>query len=95
MKAKITIEYCTQCKWLMRASWMASEFLTTFVDEIEEVALKPGTGGVFTIHANHLLIFSRKERNGFLEITELKQMIRDQIAPGKSLGHSDKKESQA
>jgi selenoprotein W-related protein len=28
---------------------------------------------------------------GFLDVKELKQLIRDKIAPGKNLGHSDKK----
>jgi len=37
------------------------------------------------------LIWSRKEQKRFPEITELKQLVRDRIAPGRSLGHSDKK----
>ena len=35
-KNRIQIEYCTQCKWLMRAAWMAQELLTTFEQELEE-----------------------------------------------------------
>ena len=31
---RLEIEYCTQCRWLMRASWTASELLTTFVEEV-------------------------------------------------------------
>src|SRR5712692_8730578 len=44
---RIEIEYCTQCRWLLRAAWMAQELLTTVHREIGEVALIPGTGGVF------------------------------------------------
>jgi hypothetical protein len=44
---RIEITYCTQCRWLLRAAWMAQELLTTFQSEIGEVALIPGTGGIF------------------------------------------------
>lgn len=27
---RVEIEYCTQCRWLLRAAWMAQELLTTF-----------------------------------------------------------------
>ena len=48
--ARVTIEYCRQCRWMLRAAWMAQELLTTFEDEIGGVTLIPGTGGVFTVH---------------------------------------------
>ena len=44
-KPVITIEYCRQCRWLLRAAWMQQELL----------------------------------------------IVRDAIAPEKSLGHSDRK----
>lgn len=43
MSGRVEIEYCTQCRWLLRAAWMAQELLTTFETELDEVALKPGT----------------------------------------------------
>ncbi|MEU6583198.1 SelT/SelW/SelH family protein [Nocardia sp. NPDC046763] len=46
---RVAIEYCTQCRWLLRASWMAQELLTTFATDLSEVALIPGEGGVFRI----------------------------------------------
>lgn len=70
---------------------MAQELLTTFDQEISALTLKPGTGGIFEIRANDELVWSRKTEGRFPEITELKQLIRDRIAPGKDLGHSDKK----
>lgn len=75
----------------MRAAWMAQELLTTFNEELDEVTLRQGTGGIFNVYVNDQLIFSRKEMDRFPEITELKQLVRDKIAPDKSLGHSDKK----
>ena len=88
---RLEINYCTQCRWLLRAAWLAQEVLTTFELEIGEVALVPGTGGVLDIRLNGELIFSRKEAGRFPEAKELKQLIRDMIAPDKPLGHSDRK----
>jgi selenoprotein W-related protein len=87
---RITIKYCTQCRWLLRAAWMAQELLTTFEKEITELTLQPGTGGIFEIMANDQLVWSRKAEGRFPEITELKQRVRDVIAPERDLGHSDK-----
>ena len=70
---------------------MAQEILTTFEGEMGEVALVPGTGGVFEVRLNGTLIFSRKEAGRFPESKELKQLVRDHIAPEKPLGHSDRK----
>lgn len=45
MKPRVTITYCTQCQWLLRAAWLAQELLSTFAAELGEVALQPGSGG--------------------------------------------------
>ena len=87
---RIEIHYCTQCHWLLRSAWMAQELLTTFEAEITELALIPKTGGTFEIIVDNSVIWSRKELGRFPEITELKQLVRDRIAPGKDLGHSDR-----
>ena len=85
---RVEIVYCTQCRWLLRAAWMAQELLTTFQDEIGEVALLPGTGGVFEVRVDEELIWSRAEKGRFPDIKALKQLVRDRIAPDKDLGHS-------
>ncbi|WP_232210372.1 SelT/SelW/SelH family protein [Nitrococcus mobilis] len=95
MSNKVEIRYCTQCRWLLRSAWMAQELLTTFEQEIAELTLQPVTGGVFDVYANGKLVWSRKKAGRFPEITELKQLVRDQIAPGKGLGHADRKGSQS
>lgn len=91
---RIAIRYCTQCRWLMRAAWMAQELLNTFMLDLGEVALIPGTGGVFEVWAEDTLIWSRAREGRFPEITELKRLVRDQVVPGKSLGHIDRKAAQ-
>ena len=90
-KPRIEFEYCTMCNWMLRTAWMAQEVLTTFTQEVGEVTLIPGTGGIFEVRVDGKTIFSRKGMERFPEIKELKQLIRDEIAPEKNLGHSDKK----
>ena len=92
MKPLLTIEYCPKCHWLLRAAYMAQEFLTTFEGEIRGVTLLPSEiNGRYSIQIEDKKIFDRKEYGGFPEIKELKQLIRDVVAPGKDLGHSDTK----
>ncbi len=89
-RPRLTIVYCTQCRWLLRAAWTAQELLTTFEAEIEEVALRPGAGGVFDLLLDDVMIWSRQTQGRFPEMKELKQLVRDRVAPGRSLGHSDR-----
>lgn len=90
MNHRVAIEYCTQCRWLLRAAWMAQELLTTFEGDLDEVALIPGTGGIFEVRLNGTTIFSRKDEGRFPESKEVKQLIRDRIDPERDLGHSDR-----
>ena len=87
---RVEFEYCTQCQWLLRAAWMAQELLTTFTEELGEVALVPGTGGVFDIRLDDELIWARAQAHCFPDIKQLKQLVRDRIAPTKDLGHSER-----
>jgi selenoprotein W-related protein len=87
---RVEIEYCTQCRWLLRAGWTAQELLTTFVTDLGEVALVPGTGGVFDVRLDGELLWSRKENGGFPDLAALKRLVRDRVAPDRSLGHSDR-----
>jgi len=90
MAPRVEIRYCTQCRWLLRAAWMAQELLATFESELGEIALVPGTGGIFEVRVDGELIFSRRKEGRFPESKELKQLVRDRVAPGKPLGHSDR-----
>lgn len=89
-RSRIEIEYCSQCRWLLRAAWLAQELLNTFEADVGEVALRPGSGGVFDVRVDGDTVWSRREQGRFPEAAELKRMVRDRIAPGKDLGHSDR-----
>ncbi len=89
-RAAVSITYCPRCRWLLRAAWMAQELLVTFERELREVALRPGGEGVYEVRLGDALIWSRADEGRFPEPKELKQRIRDRIAPDRGLGHSDR-----
>ena len=86
---RVEVEYCTQCRWLLRAAWVAQELLTTFEGDLGEVALVPGTGGVFVVRVDGEVVWNRRA-DGFPEATDIKQRLRDRIDPDRDLGHADR-----
>ncbi|WP_374298860.1 SelT/SelW/SelH family protein [Ferrovibrio sp.] len=89
-KPRIAIAYCTQCQWLLRAAWMAQELLSTFGDDLAEVALLPGSGGIFEISYDGATLWERKRDGGFPDMKTLKQIVRDRLDPQRDLGHIDR-----
>ncbi|WP_114558475.1 SelT/SelW/SelH family protein [Desertihabitans aurantiacus] len=85
----VRITYCTQCQWLLRASWLAGELLTSFGTDLE-VTLSPGTGGVFEVRVDDTVVWERRRDGGFPEAKELKRRVRDVVDPGRDLGHTDR-----
>jgi selenoprotein W-related protein len=88
-KPRLEIEYCSQCRFILRAGWLAQELLFTFADELGEVALVPGTGGIFEVRLDGERLWNKKDAGRFPEPKEIKQLVRDRVAPGKDLGHSE------
>ena len=92
---RVEIHYCTQCRFMLRAAYLAQELLTTFEKELGEVALVPGSGGIFevTVDGETLATNRESERpdgrpSGRMpEAGEVKRLLRDRIAPGKTIGH--------
>lgn len=87
---RLEIVYCTQCRWMLRAAWLAQEALSTFETELGEVALLPASGGRFEIRLQDTLIWERKRDEGFPDAAQLKQRIRDVLDPQRDLGHIDR-----
>ncbi|KAF6826490.1 selT/selW/selH selenoprotein domain-containing protein [Colletotrichum musicola] len=98
---RVAIQFCTQCKWMLRAAYFAQELLSTFSTSLGEVALQPATGGTFVVTLTHLpegaattsttTLWDRKTDGGFPETKELKRRLRDVIEPNRDLGHVDRK----
>jgi selenoprotein W-related protein len=94
-KPRVSIEYCPRCGWMLRSTWLAQELLTTFAAELREVALIPSPqSGLFRIQVDATVVWSREVDGGFPGAAELKRRVRDQVAPGRALGHTDAKESE-
>ena len=104
---QVSIEYCTGCRWDLRSFWMAQELLSTFQDDaaLTAVTLIPNRteGGHFVVqcHAGgeessqpSNVLWNRKDKDGFPEMKELKQLVRDHINPSRFLGHSDSADRQ-
>lgn len=89
-RPRITIRYCTRCNWLLRAGWIAQELLQTFGEDMGEVALIPGSGGIYEIAVDGQVIWDRKADGGFPGPRDIKQRLRDLIAPERDLGHLDR-----
>lgn len=102
---RVTIKYCTQCRWMLRAAYFAQELLSTFSTQIGEVALMPATGGIFTVTVIHpdgevvdgvsqrtkeTVLWDRKTEGGFPETKQLKSLLRNIIDPTRNLGHIDR-----
>jgi len=88
--AGVSVTYCTQCNWLLRAAWVAQELLQTFGTELDQVALVPGTGGVFRVEVDGTSVWDRKVDGGTPDIVEVKRRVRDLAAPDHALGHADR-----
>ncbi|KAG5983352.1 hypothetical protein E4U55_000144 [Claviceps digitariae] len=99
---RVTIQFCTQCRWMLRAAYYAQELLSTFSTSLGQVSLQPCTGGVFTISIEASgadeagsstpevrILWDRKRDGGFPEVKELKRRVRDVVDPGRHLGHVD------
>ena len=89
-KHSVEIEYCTQCRWMLRAAWTAQELLTSFEADLAHVALVPSKGGIFEVRVDRQTVWSYKAEGGFPQPKVLKQRVRDVVAPGRSLGHADR-----
>ncbi|MBK7579754.1 MAG: SelT/SelW/SelH family protein [Myxococcales bacterium] len=88
---RVAIHFCSKCRFTLRASWLAEELLFTFGEQLGEVALLPGSGGVFEVYLGDEKLWDRAKGDGFPEPKQLKQLIRDRIAPDMDLGHSEPK----
>lgn len=65
----------------------------TFGTALGEVALQPSpTAGTFSVSVDGVSLFCRATTpgKGFPELKDIKRRLRDVIAPGSSLGHTDR-----
>ena len=85
---RVEITYCTRCKFLLRAAWLAQELLATFEADLLEVALRPGAGGIFEVRLDGETIATNREGGAMPDAADVKRFLRDRIAPGRKIGHA-------
>ena len=68
----ISIEYCTQWNYDVRALSLRDNIKNKFGIDVE---LIEGSGGVFEVSLNNSLIFSKKELSRFPEENEIEDLI--------------------
>jgi selenoprotein W-related protein len=71
----------------LRASWFAQELLSSFEGAIDEVALKPGSGGIFEIRLEGDVLATNRDGRPMPDASEVKRLLRDRIAPERRIGH--------
>ena len=84
---RVEITYCTKCRFLLRAAWMAEELLTTFGAELGEVALRPGSGGIFEVALDGTVVATNRDHAPTPDPADVKRAIRDRISPSRKIGH--------
>ncbi len=84
---RVEILYCTRCRFMLRAAYLAQELLTTFEKELGEVALIPSSGGIFEVTLDGETLATNRETKRIPEAAEVKRLLRDRIAPGRPIGH--------
>ena len=84
---RVEIRYCTQCRFMLRAAYLAQELLSTFEQELGEVALVPSSGGILEVALDGEVIATNRETKKTPEAGEVKRLLRDRIAPGRRVGH--------
>lgn len=87
MAGRVEITYCTKCRFMLRASWLAQELLATFENDLTEVALKPGSGGIFEVTLDGVTIATNRESKQMPDPGDVKRAIRDRVAPDRRIGH--------
>lgn len=87
MPGRIEITYCRKCRFMLRAAWLAQELLTTFEEDLIEVAIKPSSGGIFEVALDGETIATNRETKRMPETGEVKRLVRDRLAPDRRIGH--------
>ena len=92
-RPRVSVEYCPRCGWLLRSAWLAQELLTTFEKELGALELLPSeVTGTFQIRVEADLVWCRRRDGGFPQAADLERRVRDRVAPGRPLGHSESRD---
>jgi selenoprotein W-related protein len=74
-KRRLEIEFCTKCRFQGRAFWMARELFDVVPELIDEIALVPSTGGVFTVRYNAVTVWDLASNGRFPEPKDIREAM--------------------
>ena len=90
-RPRVSITFCTQCHWMLRAAWMAQELLSTFGTDLGEVALIPGDRRRLLDQGRRRRdLGAQARRRVFPDVKALKGRVCDRLDPDRDLGHLDR-----
>lgn len=81
----VSISYCTSCRWLLRAAWLAQELVSAAAEDIASITLipirPPSNDGVFVLSLDGQDVWDRAKQGGFPEVTDLIQALKSRTPP--------------
>lgn len=74
---EVNIEYCVPCGLLEHAVQTQETLLEEFGQDVSGVRLQPGHGGVFTVHADDVLVWDKDEHDGAIDLTAITEAVHE------------------
>lgn len=75
----VSIIYCEHCNYIPRALQLMKGLQEAFKDDVE-VALEPGSTGIFDVYVGDEVVFSKYKELRFPTLDEIKAIVEDKIA---------------
>lgn len=72
---RLEVEYCADCGYWPRTSWMLGELMMDIQHLVADVRLVPGTKGVFEWKVDGELVFSKAALGRFPDMDELRELV--------------------
>jgi selenoprotein W-related protein len=79
--ATISIEYCFECAYTLRALRAAEDLLLEYEPRIKQIALVPAGDGLFEVTVDGRLVFSRAKLGRHAEAGELVEKVGAALRP--------------
>ena len=72
---RLEIEFCTKCRFQGRAFWLARELFDVVPELVDEIALRPSSGGVFTVRYSDATIWELAAGGRFPEPKDIREAM--------------------
>ena len=72
---RLEIEFCTKCRFQGRAFWLARELFDVVPELVDEIALRPSSGGVFTVRYDESTVWELATAGRFPEPKDIREAM--------------------